>query len=124
MLGKAVWRGVAVAAACAGAMVFTLGAGDDVVRTVAFLSLVVAQAGLALVHRTHRWGANPWMAAAVFVPLVLAALGMAVPGLRAAFAFAPISWEQVGVAGFAGAIGAGAVDVAVWGAGRLRRLRL
>jgi Ca2+-transporting ATPase len=112
LLGRSVWRGLAVAAACTGAMALTLEEGEGAVRTVAFLSLVVAQAGLAWVHRTHRWGANPWMAAAVIVPLAVAALWMAVPVLRAAFSFVPLSLGSGAIAvgaGLAGAVGVDAV---------------
>ena len=122
LLGTAVLRGLAVAAACTAAMLAMQGLGPDGMRTVGFLALVVAQGGLAWAHRSGRWQGNPAMGWAVVVPWGVAAGCIAVPGLRSLFAFAPLSLTAAGTAVAAGLLGAVAVD-AIRALGRMGNRR-
>ncbi len=115
VLTVAVLQGLSVFAAALGVYLWTVlgGQPDAVVRSVTFATLVVGNVSLILVNRswsltvwqTFRQRRNPALKWILVGAAALLAAMFAVPALRRAFNFGPITLSQLAVATAAGFIG-------------------
>lgn len=118
-LGRSIAQGLGIAGAVLGVYYVFMQQGEsvDVVRTLAFTTLILSNIGLTLVNRSFTRSVfqtlrvpNPVLSLMLGITFGLLLTMLFVPAVRQLFSFAPVSAAQLGWCGLAALIGVGWIE--------------